>query len=154
MEILPGDFAQPQIIALLHAHMATMQAQSPPESVHALSLEALQTPDITFWAGWDGPTLLAVAALKAISVDHGEIKSMHTAQAMRGRGIAQIMLDHIVQQAVARGYGRLSLETGSMDAFRPARDLYLRNGFAICPPFDGYAEDSNSICMTRTLTPR
>lgn len=151
MHIIPGDFGDPQIMALLQAHMATMQAHSPPESIHALPLAALQTPDISVWAAWEGGTLLAVGALKAISASHGEIKSMHTARAMRGRGIAQAMLDHIVNEAAARGYQRLSLETGSMAAFRPARDLYHRNGFDPCPPFEGYTDDPNSLCMTRRL---
>lgn len=151
MDIRRGDLAHPQIIALLQAHMQTMQAHSPPESIHALPLAAFQAPEITVWAAWEGSTLLAIGALKEIAPDHGEIKSMHTAQAMRGRGIAQAMLDHIVAQASTRGYRRLSLETGSMAAFRPAHDLYLRNGFAPCPPFADYTDDPNSLCMTRAL---
>jgi putative acetyltransferase len=151
MAITPGDLDDPRIIALLGKHMETMQAASPPESVHALDLSGLKKPEIGFWAAWDGDTLLGVGALKALDAEHGEIKSMHTAAIARNRGVGQAMLTHIMDAAKARGMARLSLETGSMDEFIPARTLYARNGFALCPPFGDYWDDPASVCMTREI---
>lgn len=151
MRIETGDLDDPRIIALLGKHLETMRAASPPESVHALDLSGLKKPEISFWAIWGGETLFGVGALKTLDAAHGEIKSMHTAGAARKRGIGQTMLDHIIATARVRGMTRLSLETGSMDAFLPARSLYARNGFAICAPFGDYWDDPASICMTREI---
>src|SRR4051812_39501592 len=114
MNIIPGDFSDPRIIDLLRLHLARAQAESPPESVHALDLTGLQTPDISFWAAWDGEVLLGVGALKQLAPDHGEVKSMHTAAAMRGRGVGSALLRYLIATAQVRGYLRLSLETGTM----------------------------------------
>lgn len=153
MNIIPGDFSDPRIIALLRLHLTRAQAVTPPESVHALGLAALQRPEISFWAAWDGEALLGVGALKQLTPCHGEVKSMHTAEAMRGRGVGSAMLRHIIAAAKARGCTRLSLETGAMDYFRSARALYRRHGFTECGPFGEYVLDPNSVFMTLTLSP-
>jgi len=145
------DLSGEDIAAFLREHMDDMKAVSPPESRHALDLVGLRTPDITFWTMRDAGRVVACGALKALSADHGEIKSMRTSQAHRGRGIASLMLDHIIEEAKTRGYRRLSIETGSMDFFKPAHALYAKHGFEPCPPFGGYREDPNSIFMTLEL---
>ena len=124
---------------------------SPPESVHALDLAALRKPEITFWTAWRDGELLGCGALKALDATHGEIKSMRTASAHRRTGVGRAVLEHIFAEARARSYARLSLETGSMEAFAPARRLYESFGFAYCPPFGDYTEDPNSVFMTRAL---
>lgn len=151
LEIRDGGLDHPRVVALLEAHMRLMQSQSPPESVHALDLNGLKTPDIRFWSIWDGEELLAVGALKRLSAEHGEVKSMHTAEAARRRGVASAMLAHIFESARATGLARLSLETGSMDVFAPARELYRRHGFRDCPPFGDYGPDPHSAFMTMDL---
>jgi len=153
MLIRKDDLTGPEIAALLEAHLQLMRDTSPPESVHALDLDGLRAPEVTFWTVWDGGILLGCGALKALDPDHGEIKSMHTAAAARGRGVARQMLEHIVAEARARRYRRLSLETGSMSAFAPARALYAGFGFRDCPPFGDYVLDPNSTFMTLKLQP-
>jgi putative acetyltransferase len=128
-----------------------MHSLGPPESVHALDLEGLRKPDVTFWSVWEGSVLLGVGALKELDARHGEIKSMHTANAHRRKGVGRIVLEHIIGVARARGYERLSLETGSMDAFKPAQKLYESFGFVYCGPFDEYVEDAYSVFMTMRL---
>ena len=145
------DLRGAAIIALLREHLDTMQRTSPPESVHALDLPALRQPDITFWSVWDGTALAGCGALKALDHAHGEIKSMRTADAYLRQGVASALLRHLIAEARQRGYRRLSLETGAMDYFAPARQLYARFGFARCAPFASYVEDSNSVYMTREL---
>ncbi len=149
MLIRVDDLAGPEIRALLEEHLADMRAISPPESVHALDLDGLRRPEITFWTAWSGNALLGCGALKELSPDHGEVKSMRTARAHRRSGVARAMLAHIVAAARRRGYQRLSLETGSMAEFAPARSLYERFGFRYCEPFAGYVDDPNSVFMTR-----
>lgn len=149
MLIRVDDLAGPEIRALLEEHLADMRAISPPESVHALDLDGLRRPEITFWTAWSGNALLGCGALKELSPDHGEVKSMRTARAHRRGGVARAMLAHIVAAARRRGYQRLSLETGSMAEFAPARALYERFGFGYCGPFAGYVDDPNSVFMTR-----
>lgn len=151
MNITLGNLSDPRIIALLRIHLAKARQESPPESVHALDLAGLQAPEITFWAAWDDALLLGVAALKQLTPDHAEVKSMHTAEAVRGRGVGGALVRHVIATARARGYSRLSLETGSMDYFRPARSLYQRHGFTECGPFAGYVLDPNSVFMTLVL---
>ncbi|GAB4367911.1 MAG: GNAT family N-acetyltransferase [Kiloniellaceae bacterium] len=151
MHIRLDDLRGPEIAALLEAHLALMRATSPPESTHALDLDGLRRPEIAFWTLWDGDDLLGCGALKQLDAAHGEIKSMHTAKAARGRGVARRMLAHIIAEARARGYRRLSLETGSMDAFAPARGLYAAFGFTFCEPFADYVLDPNSVFMTLEL---
>ncbi len=151
MEIRLDDLSGPGIHALLDEHLAEMHRISPPESVHALPVDGLRQPDVTFWTAWSGNDLLGCGALRELSAVHGEIKSMRTANAHRGKGVAKALLEHIVEEAKRRGYERLSLETGSQQEFEPARTLYERFGFASCPPFADYAEDPNSVFMTRRL---
>jgi putative acetyltransferase len=153
MHIDVDDLSGPEIAALLEAHLQLMRETSPPESVHALDLDGLKAPEVTFWTVWDGAQLLGCGALKELGPGEGEIKSMHTAQAARGRGVARAMLAHILGEARRRGYRRLSLETGSMAAFAAARALYARFGFQACPPFADYVLDPNSVFMTLELAP-
>ncbi|WP_193369544.1 GNAT family N-acetyltransferase [Pelagibius marinus] len=151
MIIREDDLSGPEILALLEAHLDLMRSISPPESVHALDLDGLRSPDVTFWTLWDGPALLGCGALKQLDPTHGEIKSMHTAAAARGRGVARRMVEHILEEARARGYRRLSLETGATEDFAPARGLYSRFGFATCRPFADYVLDPFSAFMTLEL---
>lgn len=145
------DLSGPEIHALLDEHLRDMALLSPPESVHALDIDALRGPGITFWTAWSNSELLGCGALKELSALHGEIKSMRTSVAHRRRGVAQAMLNHIMQEARKRRYERLSLETGSMSAFQPAQKLYESFGFAYCGPFADYLQDPNSVFMTRSL---
>jgi putative acetyltransferase len=149
MNIKLDDLSGPEIHALLEEHLRNMRSISPPESVHALDLCGLRKPEISFWTAWSGEQLLGCGALKEITEDHGEVKSMCTAIGQRRKGVAKAVLAHIVNEATARGYQRLSLETGSQDAFEPARKLYESFGFAYCAPFGTYQEDANSVFMTR-----
>ena len=151
MLIRLDDLAGPEIRALLEEHLRSMHEISPPESVHALDLAALRRPEITFWTAWSDADLLGCGALKELDPTHGEIKSMRTASARRRTGVGRAVLAHIVAEARARSYSRLSLETGSMEAFAPARRLYETFGFTYCPPFGDYADDPNSVFMTRAL---
>jgi len=141
----------PEVAALLAEHLRWMRSVSPPESTHALDLEELRRPEITFWCVWDGEELAGCGALKKLSPAHGEIKSMRTAANYLRRGIAAMLLQHIIREARRRGYRRLSLETGSMAYFEPARRLYANAGFKLCPPFANYIEDPNSVFMSMEL---
>lgn len=145
------DLSGPEIAALLTEHLGDMNAVSPPESKHALDLEGLRRPDITFWTLYEGGKLAGCGALKELSAEHGEIKSMRTASAFRRRGVAAKLLHHIIDEAQRRRYKRLSLETGSMAYFEPARKLYASFGFEDCAPFGYYKEDPNSVFMTKDL---
>lgn len=151
MDIRVDDLKGPEIARLLEEHLRSLRALSPPESVHALDLEKLRRPEITFWTVWEGGALLGCGALKALDARHGELKSMRTAAAHLRRGVASALLRHIIEEARRRDYRRLSLETGSPDAFEPARRLYERFGFAVCGPFADYVDDPNSVFMTREL---
>lgn len=151
MRITAGDLGDPRVVDLLRIHLASARAETAPGSAHALDTAGLQSPDISFWAIWEGGTLLGVGALKRLSPDHGEVKSMHTAQAARRRGAGGAMLRHIIASARDGGMSRLSLETGSWEYFRPAHALYRRHGFVDCPPFAGYEPDPNSVFMTLEL---
>ena len=151
MEIRVDDLSGAQVQALLAEHLRAMNAVSPPESVHALDLSGLRRPEVTFWSIWSGPELAGCGALKQLDGAHAEVKSMRTADAFRRRGVAAGMLRHLIEEARRRGYRRLSLETGSMAYFEPARRLYAQFGFAECGPFGTYAEDPNSVFMTREL---
>lgn len=150
-QIRTGDLTDPRIVALLGVHLDGARANSPPGSVHALDLSGLQGPGLSFWAMWDGEDVVGLGALKMLDADHGELKSMHTATAVRGRGAGTQMLRHIIAEARARGLKRLSLETGTPEYFHPAHVLYRRHGFVDCPPFGSYVADGFSLCMTREL---
>jgi len=151
--IAPDDPRTDDVRALLEAHLALMRATSPPEDVHALDVDALCAPSISFFGYRDGTELLAVGALKQLDDEHGELKSMHTSAAARGRGIGATMVEHLLATARERGLRRVSLETGSMDAFLPARRLYARFGFVECGPFGDYSPSPNSTFMTLELSP-
>ena len=151
MRIELDDLTRPQIHALLEEHLTNMYELSPPESVHALDLDRLRTPDITFWSVWDGDELVGCGALKELTPTHGEIKSMRTPKGLRRRGAGRAVLTHIIETAQKRGYEMLSLETGSQPAFVPAQTLYRSFGFEICGPFADYREDPNSVFMRLSL---
>lgn len=151
MNIEVDDLSHPAVHALLNEHMRSMLDLSPPESVHALDLEKLRKPGITFWTAWQGELLLGCGALKELDARHAEIKSMRTSNAHRRQGVGRAMLAHIIQVARSRSYERLSLETGAMDAFKPAHRLYESFGFTYCEPFGDYDEDPNSLFMTKRL---
>ncbi|MFT5176113.1 MAG: putative acetyltransferase [Gammaproteobacteria bacterium] len=150
-EIRVDDLRGPQIAALLQEHLDNMVLHSPPQSVHALDLQALRAPSVTFWSAWAGGELLGCAALKQLRADHGEIKSMRSASRHLRKGVAADLLTHLIDVAQQRDYARLSLETGSAAAFAPAHALYTRFGFAPCAPFADYIDDPYSVFMTRTL---
>lgn len=141
----------PEIVALLNEHLEDMYRISPPESVHALDLEKLRAPVITFWSAWTGDVLAGCVALNKLDAGHGEIKSMRTTTAQRRRGVGAALLEHVLEQAHARGLRRLSLETGTQPEFAPARALYARYGFVPCEPFGDYVQDPCSTFMTRAL---
>jgi putative acetyltransferase len=145
------DLSGPEVHKLLEEHLGNMARLSPPESVHALGIDALRKPGVTFWTVWSGSELLGCGALKELDPKHGEVKSMRTSSAHRRKGVGRAMLTHIIEEARNRSYARLSLETGSMPAFEPARMLYASFGFTFCSPFADYVEDPNSVFMTRAL---
>ena len=151
LRILRDSPLAPEVLPLLQRHLDLMWASSPPESVHALDPGELAVSDVAFFTLREGPAVLGMGAVKRISDDHAEIKSMHVVAEARGRGLARVLLDHLMAEAGALGYARLSLETGVEDVFAPARALYIRAGFSECPPFEGYVADPNSVFMTRLL---
>lgn len=151
MRIVVDDLSGPEIAGVLQRHLDHCRAASAPENVHALDLDGLRVPEITFWSAWDDDMILGCIALKELGKSHGEIKSMHTVSEARGRGVARALLEHLLADARRRGMTRLSLETGTMDEFRAARALYEAHGFEYCPPFGDYFEDPESCCMTLRL---
>ena len=151
MEIIRDDPTSDEVSRLLQDHLAEMNEHSPPECVHALSPDGLDAPDITFWTARDKRRLMGCGALRQLSEDHGEIKSMKTSSQYLGRGVATAILDHIIAEARSRGYSRLSLETGSGAAFEPAQALYIKSGFEYCGPFGDYPENPFSRFMTRQI---
>jgi putative acetyltransferase len=153
MEIRLDDLTDARVIALLELHTTTARLATVHGSAHALDLADLKRPDIRVWTIWEAESLMGVGALKRLSADQGEVKSMHTAQAQRGRGAGGAMLRHIIDTARADGFHRLSLETGSREAyFGPAHRLYRRHGFSDCAPFADYVLDPNSLYLTLDLT--
>lgn len=151
MKIILDDLKGPEIAALLTEHLKDMRATSPPESVHALDLDGLRQPNIRFWTLWDGRNLTGCGALKWLDAEHAEIKSMRTAATYKQQGVASQILQHLINDAKAAGVQRLSLETGSMAFFLPARSLYAKFGFELCGPFADYTLDPNSLFMTKKL---
>lgn len=151
MEITLDDLSCPDVHALLNEHLQSMYSLSSPESVHALDLERLRKPDITFWSAREGSLLLGIGALKELNRKHGEIKSMRTPNELRRRGAGRAILAHIIEVAKSRSYERLSLETGSAKAFKPAQQLYRSFGFTYCEPFGEYVDDPNSVFMSLLL---
>ena len=151
MHIVEGGLDDPRVVALLDAHVARARAETARGSAHALDLSGLRSPEVTFWSAWEGDAVVGVGALRRLSSDHGEVKSMHTAEAARGRGVGSAILRRIMAAARSRGMSRLSLETGAWPYFTPARALYARHGFVECAPFGEYREDPNSVFMTLSL---
>jgi putative acetyltransferase len=152
MHIKVDDLTGPEIHALLQEHLRNMHLHSPPESIHALDLDALRHPAITFWTAWDDDQLLGCGAIKQLDSEHAEIKSMRTDSAHLRRGVARSVLTTILDEAQRRGYRRVYLETGSAAAFEPARQMYASFGFTYCGPFAGYVEDPYSVFMAKELT--
>jgi putative acetyltransferase len=151
--IAPDDPRRDDVHALLEQHLAFARSVTPPEHVHALDLEGLLDPSVTFFSIRADGELLGVGALKQLDPDHAEVKSMHTATPARRRGVGRAMVDYLLAVAAQRGARRVSLETGTMDAFAPARALYAEAGFASCGPFGDYEESPTSAFMTRSVTP-
>jgi putative acetyltransferase len=151
MEIKVDDLSGSEIAEFLEDHIREMKSVSPPESKHALDLEGLRKAEIVLWTAWDDSRLIGCGAIKELDANHAEIKSMRTDASFRRKGIASILLQHILNEAKLRGYRRISLETGSMQFFEPARNLYAKYGFVNCAPFSTYKEDPNSVFMTRKL---
>ncbi len=151
LKIIVGDLSDWKVRGLITEHLEQMAKISPSESVHAFNLDGLKQPDVTFWSAWENDTLLGCGALKELDDQHGEIKSMRTATSHLRKGVAKRILQHIMEEAKRRGYQRLSLETGSMKAFEPAKRLYASFGFQYCKPFSDYIEDPNSVFMTKEL---
>jgi putative acetyltransferase len=150
-EIREDDLSGDAIVALLEFHVAEAMRHSPPGSVHAMPVERLRQPDVTFWSVWDGEALAGCGALKELDPEHGELKSMRTAPEYLRRGVGEAVLLYMIAEARRRGYTRLSLETGRPEPFHAAHGLYRKHGFEECPPFADYVLDDFSMCMTRTL---
>jgi putative acetyltransferase len=148
MQFELDDLSREEVHALLREHLDNMYELSPPESVHALDLMKLRSPDITFWTVWEESLLLGCGALKELTPTHGEVKSMRTPKSLRRRGAGRAIMAHILAEARSRGYRRLSLETGSHGDFKPAQKLYESFGFAVCGPFADYTADPNSVFMS------
>lgn len=151
LEVRLDDLSGNAIADLLRGHLAFAAQNSPDGAVHALDLDGLRQPDVTFWSVWQDTQLLGCGAIRQLSPTHGELKSMRTATGHLRKGVATTLLQHMLEVAKQRGYTRLSLETGNNEAFAPARALYSRFGFAPCPPFGNYVADGFSLCMTREL---
>jgi putative acetyltransferase len=150
-EISADDPQAPDVRALLERHLASMLAVTPPEHAFALDVDGLLDPAVTFFSCRADGALLGVGAIKQLDPEHAEIKSMHTAAAARGRGVGRAMLNHLLGVARSRGYRRVSLETGTMAEFAPARALYQSAGFSACGPFAGYRPSADNCFMTLEL---
>jgi putative acetyltransferase len=146
--IAADDPLRPDMRALLEEHLSFSRSVTPRNRVHALDEEGLLDCDVTLFSARRGGVLVGTAALRRIEVGHAELKSMHTAAVARGLGVGRAMVDHLLSVAAAQGYERVSLETGAMEAFGPARALYERTGFRLCPPFGEYADKPHGVCMT------
>ena len=151
LKIVVDDLSGPEIAAFLDEHVQQMRSITPLESKHALDLDGLRKPEITFWTVWDGDRVVGCGALKRLDPSHAELKSMRTAPARQRGGIASLLLEHIIAEARRMGFTRLSLETGSAEFFLPARKLYEKFGFDYCEPFADYRPDPHSAFLTRTL---
>lgn len=151
LHIRKDDLTAPEVLALLQLHLDEMHQWSPVCSVHAMPAERLRQPDVAFFSAWQGDALAGCGALKHLDDRHGELKSMRAAPEFRGQGVGRAILLHLLAEASARGYARVSLETGRPAPFLPAQTLYRAHGFTECPPFADYVLDDFSLCMTRTL---
>jgi len=151
MRIVVDDLSGPAIAAFLAEHIEEMRSITPLESKHALDLDALRVPEITFWTVLDEDAVVGCGAVKRLDASHAELKSMRTARARKRSGIGSTLLEHILDEATRMGFSRISLETGSAEFFRPARTLYAKYGFDYCEPFADYKLDPHSVFMTRHL---
>ncbi|GAA3417906.1 GNAT family N-acetyltransferase [Streptosporangium vulgare] len=151
MKIVLDDLSGPEITEFLDEHVREMRSITPLESKHALDLDGLRKPEITFWSVMDGDTLVGCGAIKRLDTSHAEVKSMRTAPARKRSGTASLLLEHIITEARRMGFTRLSLETGATEFFLPARKLYEKFGFDYCEPFADYRPDPYSVYMTRVL---
>jgi putative acetyltransferase len=151
VEIVVDDLSGPEIAAFLEEHVQEMRSITPLESKHALDLDGLRQPEITFWSVLDGGALVGCGAIKRLDADHAELKSMRTTTARKRGGIASLLMEHILAEARRLGFTRMSLETGSAEFFQPARKLYEKFGFDYCEPFAEYTLDPHSVYMTRAL---
>ncbi len=149
MRIAPDDLSSAEIVAFLEAHVTQLRSLSPPESTHALDLAGLRAPGVSFWSAYDGGELVGCAALKTLTSEHAELKSMRTAPHRVGQGIGATLVAFVLDRAREAGFSRISLETGSEEFFAPARRLYARHGFVECAPFGDYRPDPLSTFMTR-----
>lgn len=151
IDVRLDDLSSPEVQALVAEHLAGMHSTSPPEHVHALAIDGLRTPQVSFWSAWQGQALCGCGALKALDTATGEVKSMRTRPAWLRQGVGQAVLDEIIRTARVRRYSRLYLETGTGPAFAAAHALYLRNGFEWCGPFGDYEANAFSVFMVRHL---
>ncbi|WP_021599868.1 GNAT family N-acetyltransferase [Actinomadura welshii] len=151
MEIVVDDLSGAEIGAFLREHVEEMRAITPLESKHALDLDGLRKPEVTFWSVLDGGAVVGCGAIKRLDVEHAELKSMRTSTARKRGGIGSLLLEHILREARVMGFARVSLETGSAEFFLPARRLYEKFGFGYCEPFADYRPDPHSVFMTRLL---
>ncbi len=151
VQFIAGDLDSADVRALLELHFSAMRSTSPPEACHVLAIDGLRERGLTFWSMREHGRLLGIGALKQLTADHGEVKSMRTAQDALGRGVGSAMLAHIVAEARLRGFARLSLETGNTGPFAAALRLYQREGFVPCGPFGGYLPTPFTRFFTRTL---
>jgi putative acetyltransferase len=151
VRIVVDDLSGPEIAAFLDEHVRQLREISPPESKHALDLDGLRRPEVTFWSVHDAGELVGCGAIKRLDAGHAELKSMRTALARKRGGVASLLLGHILGEAQRAGFSRISLETGSARFFLPARRLYAKFGFVECAPFADYRPDPLSTFMTRTL---
>jgi putative acetyltransferase len=152
LTIKPESPLTPDLTLLMQRHTHAMHSQSPPESIHMLDASKLAAPGIWFFVMRDKGEAIGMGAVKRIDDSHAEIKSMHVLSEWRGQGLSRRMLDHLIDHALAQGFTRLSLETGSQPGFAPARGLYGNSGFSECGPFEGYRPDPNSVFMTREIS--
>lgn len=148
MDIVEDDLSGEAVRSLINEHLDDMAATSPPGSCHALAIDELRAPDVTFWSAWSCDELLGFGALKELDPRHGEIKSMRTVKKHLGRGVGSEVLQYIIGESRKRGYGRLSLETGSGEPFEASHALYRKFGFVYCEPFGDYRHDPFSRFMT------
>lgn len=151
MEIILDNLKDNSVVKLLQDHLADMHATSPAESIHALEITAIKNPSLTFWRAQEQDLVLGCIALKELNDNHAEIKSMRTDIKARNKGVGSQLLSHVIKIAEERNYKRLSLETGTMDFFKPAIHLYKKYGFQFCQPFGSYKKDPNSCFMTRQI---
>lgn len=151
--VTEDDPRRPDVIGLLERHLEFARGVTPPEDVHALDLDGLLDPSVTFFSLRDNDTLLGIGAIKTLDATHMELKSIHTAEEARGNGVGRRVVEHLIGVATARGATRVSLETGSMEEFAPSRALYRRLGFVECEPFDDYSPSPSSMFMTLELSP-